>query len=51
MLGIFCKASFMPAVTSFHQVHALNTNAHTYLRCDYATSGTTGVETLLLLTA
>jgi len=28
LLGIFCKISFMPAVTSYYQVHALNADAH-----------------------
>jgi len=27
-LGIFCKISFTPAVTSCYQVHALNADAH-----------------------
>ena len=27
-MGIFCKASFMPADTSCYQVHALDADAH-----------------------
>jgi len=48
-LGIFCKVSFTPAVTSSNQVHAQNADAqHTYLWRCYATLGATGAETTLL---
>ena len=41
LLGIFCKLSFTPAVTSCDQVHALNADAHLsatllrYFRCTW----------------
>ena len=40
LLGIFCKISFTPAVTSCYQVHALNADAHLsaalcYFRCHW----------------
>ena len=49
LLGIFCKISFTPAVTSCYQVHT-QTPTHTYLRRCYAL-GASGAETSLLLTA
>jgi len=41
LLGIFCKLSFTPTVTSCYQVHALNADAHLsaallcYFRCNW----------------
>jgi len=49
--GNFCNISFTPAVASCYLVHALNADAHTYLRRCYATLGASGTETSLLLTA
>jgi len=37
-----CWASFMPAVTTCYQVHARNTNTHTYLRRGFVSLGVTG---------
>jgi len=50
LLGIFCKISFTPTVTSCYQVHAL-TPIHTFLRRCFDAFGATGSETSLLLTA
>jgi len=50
------QRSFMPAVTAFYQVHALDYRhwywcTYSYLRRGYATLSATGAETSLLVTA
>ena len=50
-VGNILQISFIPAVTSRYQEHALNAGVdNTYLRPCYATLSATGVETSLLFT-